>query len=142
MKKIALVFITIGILYSCNKDDDSNSYTELIGNWKLIQMTGSIPNSETTGSDMEWQETYLFKNDGTFQKSRDRNGVITEISGTFNLIKSSNERLLELIFNNESEIIGSCYSDLKEEMVFQSENTLSSTWRYCDGPGLEYEKVN
>lgn len=57
MKKIALIFITIGILYSCNKD--SNSYTELIGNWKLIQMTGSIPNSETTGSDMEWQETYL-----------------------------------------------------------------------------------
>lgn len=84
----------------------------------------------------------LFKTDGTFQKSRDRNGVITEISGTFNLINSSNERLLELIYNNESEIIGSCYSDLKEEMVFQSENTLSSTWRYCDGPGLEYEKVN
>lgn len=142
MKKIAFIFIVIGILYSCNSDDNSNSNAELIGNWKLIQMTGNIPNSTTTGSEMEWQETYLLKTDGSFKKSRDRNGVITDVSGTYKLIKSSNEIFLELNFNNESEIIGSCYSNLKEEMFFQSENTLSSTWQNCDGPGLKYEKVN
>jgi len=142
MKKRILFLITIAVIFSCNKSDDINKETELFGNWKLIRMTGNIPNSETTGSEMDWQETYLFKTDGTFQKSRDRNGVITEISGTFSLINSTNERFLELIFNNESGIIGSCNSDLKEEMLFTSENTLSSTWQNCDGPGLEYEKIN
>lgn len=89
---------------------------------------------------MEWQETYTFRTDGTFQKSRDRNGVITEASGTYNLINSSGNWFLKLFFDGDSEIIGSCYIGLKEEMYFQSENTFVSTWQNCDGPGLKYEK--
>jgi len=143
MKKQILFLMIIGILFSCDKnDDDINLETEIIGNWELIQMTGSIPNSETTGTDMEWQETYQLNNDGTFQKSRDRDGVITEISGTYNIIDLSDGKYLEFIFNDESQIIGSCYSGLKEEMFFQSENIFSSTWSACDGPGLVYEKVD
>jgi len=147
MKKQILFLMIIGILFSCNKNDDGNNddidnlETEVIGNWKLIQMTGNIPNSETTGTEMEWQETYQLNTDGTFQKSRNRNGIITEVSGTYNLVDSSNERFIEFIFNDENEIIGSCYSNfLKEEMFFQSNNTFSSTWSACDGPGLKYEK--
>lgn len=144
MKKQILFLMIIGILFSCNKNDDGNSTdnleTEIIGNWKLIQMTGNIPDSETTGADMEWQETYRLNTDGTFQKSRNRDGIITEVSGTYNLVDSSNERFIEFIFSDENEIIGSCYSNLKEEMFFQSNNTLSSTWSACDGPGLKYEK--
>ncbi len=132
----------IGVLFSCSRNDDGNLETEIIGNWKLIQMTGSIPNSETTGTQMEWQETYRLNTDGTFQKSRDRDGVLTDVSGTYDLFDSSNGRFLEFIFNDESEIIGSCYSNLKEEMFFQSENIFLSTWNACDGPGLKYEKVN
>jgi hypothetical protein len=132
----------IGVLLSCNKNDDSNLETELFGNWKLIQMTGNFPNSETTGSEMSWQEVYSLNRDGTFLKSRNRNGVISEVSGTYILSNSSNERLLLFTFNSESEIIGSCYSDLKETMSFQSENTFYSTWNACDGPGLKYEKGN
>ena len=143
MKKHILFLMIIGILFSCNKNDDGNNLeTEIIGNWKLIQMTGSIPNSETTGTEMEWQETYQLNTGGTFQKSRDRDGVITDVSGIYNIIDLSDGKYLEFIFNSESEIIGSCYSNLKEEMFFQSENTISSTWSACDGPGLKYEKVD
>ncbi len=143
MKKQILFLMIIGILFSCNKNDDGiNLETEIIGNWKLIQMTGSIPNSETTGSEMEWQETYQLNTDGTFQKSRDRDGVITEISGTYNLINNSNENLLELNFNSESEIIGSCTSSTKEIMSLQSETIFLSSWNACDGPGLKYEKAD
>jgi len=105
-------------------------------------MTGSIPNSETIGSEMEWQETYQLNTDGTFQKSRDRDGVITEISGTYNLINNSNENLLELNFNSKSEIIGSCTSSTKEIMSLQSETIFLSSWNACDGPGLKYEKAD
>ncbi|MBA0883349.1 hypothetical protein [Flavobacterium undicola] len=141
MKKLNILFVALIILFSCS-NDDQNLQKNYQGKWKLTQMSGNLQNSETTGSDMEWQEFYILNADGTFKKSRDRNGVIKDVSGTYNLIKSSNEMYLELIFNNESEIIGSCSSNLKEEMLFQSENTFSSTWQNCDGPGLKYEKVN
>jgi len=47
---------------------------------------------------------------------------------------------LELTYENDSEIIGSCYGNLKEELYFKANNSLSSTWQNCDGPGLEYKK--
>lgn len=141
MKKLNILFVSLIVLFSCS-NDDQNSQKNYQGKWKLTQMSGNLQNSETTGSDMEWQEFYILNADGTFKKTRDRNGVIKDVSGTYNLIKSSNEMYLELVFNNESEIIGSCSSNLKEEMLFQSENTFSSTWQNCDGPGLKYEKVN
>ena len=60
MKKQILFLMIIWILFSCNKNDDGiNLETEIIGNWKLIQMTGSIPNSETIGSEMEWVLLFL-----------------------------------------------------------------------------------
>jgi hypothetical protein len=45
-----------------------------------------------------------------------------------------------LTYSIDSDIIGSCSSELKEELNFQSENVLLSTWQQCDGPGLKYEK--
>ena len=142
MKKRILFLMLIVILNSCNKNDEINTETELYGNCTRVEMTGNIPNSTTSGSEMEWQENYLLKSDGTIQKTRNRNGLITEVSGTYNLVNSSNEIFLAIIFDSESEIIGSCNLDLKEEMLFQSENTLSSTWENCYGPGLKYEKMN
>jgi hypothetical protein len=35
-------------------------------------MTGMTANSQTTGSDMEWQEFYLLNANGTFKKSREK----------------------------------------------------------------------
>jgi hypothetical protein len=141
MKKQILFLIIIGILCSCSKND-INLENQIIGNWKLIQMSGTIPNSETTGTEMDWQETYLLNTDGTFQKSRNRDGVITDISGTYKLINNSTESLLELNFNSESEIIGSCTSNTKETMNIQSETIFLSSWNACDGPGLRYEKID
>jgi hypothetical protein len=141
MKKQILFLMIIGILFSCSKND-INLDNQIIGNWKLIQMSGNIPNSETTGTEMDWQENYLLNTDGTFQKSRNRDGVITEISGTYQLINNSTESLLELNFNSESEIIGSCTSNTKETMNIQSETIFLSYWNACDGPGLRYEKID
>lgn len=143
MKKGMLLIMIIGILFSCTKNDDGITETELFGNWKLIQMAGSIPNSGTTGSEMEWQETYILKSDGTFQKSRERNGVLMEVYGTYSVFNTAKGQFLELFYTSENEIIGSCYSkNLKEVMSIQSENTFSSTWKACDGPDLLYKKAD
>ncbi|MBL7561238.1 hypothetical protein JAO71_15710 [Olleya sp. YSTF-M6] len=138
MKNKILFLMIIGVLFSCNNNDDNDTENELLGNWKLIQMTGSIPNSETSGAEMDWQETYVLNANGTFLKSRERDGITTEVSGTYNF----NEPLIELNFDTESEIIGSCTSNMKETMNLQSETIFLSSWEACDGPGLKYEKIN
>lgn len=104
-------------------------------------MRGNLVNSITTGSDMDWQEYYLLNGDRTFKKSRERDGVITEVMGTYKLVDAPNENLLEFIYETKNEIIGTCSTNiLKEVMHFQSANTFSSTWQQCDGPSLKYEK--
>jgi hypothetical protein len=142
--KIQIVYLLIiGLLGSCSSDDNTNnSELVLTGNWKLIEMTGSVPNSETSGAEMEWQETYRFESDGSFQKSRTREGETIEASGTFNWIENSDERILELSYNQESIIIGSCYQNNTETMVFQSDTVFYSSWMACDGPGLTYKKMD
>jgi hypothetical protein len=139
MKKFIILFLVVTTFFSCSSDD-VRPFTDYQGKWELTQMTGRTANSEITGSAMEWQEFYLLDANGTFIKSRKQNGIVTEISGTFSLIKSSNSNALQLTYKSESEIIGSCFSGLKEEMHFQSEKVFVSTWQQCDGPGLKYER--
>lgn len=142
MKKIYFLLASLMVFFSCS-NNDQNSQNNLQSKWKLTEMRGNMPNSEKTGSDMEWQEFYLFNADGTFIKSREKNGLVTEVSGTYKFVDSLDRNLIELVHKSDNEIIGNCYSNsLKEEMYFQSENIFFSSWEACDGPGLKYEKVN
>ena len=140
MKKFSLLLLAVITLFSCSNDDENpTEYPE--GKWVLTQMTGRMPNSETTGANMEWQEFYVLNGDGTFKKSRKKNGVTTEISGTYIVGTSASNTSLELTYTVENEIIGSCSSKLKEELHFQSASVLISNWQQCDGPGLKYEQL-
>jgi hypothetical protein len=40
MKKRILFLMTIGFFFSCSDDNQDNSETKLIGNWKLIEILG------------------------------------------------------------------------------------------------------
>ncbi|TDE42022.1 hypothetical protein E0I26_15000 [Flavobacterium rhamnosiphilum] len=141
MKNLVILVAFLSVFSSCSKDDavtmDSTGY---YGKWTLVSMSGSIPNSETTGAAMEWQEFYLFNTNGTFTKSRERNLVKTSISGTYTTTTQSDGIYFELTYPNDSELIGNCYGNLKEVLYLTVNNSLSSTWKSCDGPGLEYKK--
>ena len=141
MKSQFLILMVIGLLFSCNKDNNATDLeNQIIGNWKLIKMTNSMSNSETSGSEMEWQETYQLFSDGTFLKSRDKDGNLTEVSGTFNFINNSNGALIELTFDTQSDIIGSCTANKKENLNLQSDTIFTNSWNACDGPTLKYKK--
>ena len=143
MKRLAIIITFLSIFLSCTKDTEvATTTTDYLGKWTLVKMSGSMINSVTTGTTMEWQEAYLFKNDGTFEKSRIRGTVETKAVGTYTMIQYPDGKYLELMYTKESELIGSCYGNLKEELYFATNTTLSSTWSACDGPGLEYQKVN
>jgi hypothetical protein len=143
MKRLAIIVVFLSVFSSCTKDkEETTTTTDYHGKWTLVKMSGSMINSVTTGTEMDWQESYSFNNDGTFTKSRTRNTVKTTVSGTYTTQNNSKVLYLELTYPKESELIGSCYGNLKEELYFSASTTLSSTWRNCDGPGLDYEKVN
>lgn len=140
MKNLIVLIAFLTIFNSCSKDNVAMDNTGYYGKWTLVAMSGSIPNSEVTGAAMERQEFYLFNTNGTFTKSRERNGVKTTLSGTYTTTTQSDGIFFELIYPNDSEIIGSCYGNQKEVLYLIDNNSLSSTWSYCDGPGLKYKK--
>ncbi|MFV5693288.1 hypothetical protein ACM55K_14780 [Flavobacterium sp. LT1R49] len=140
MKHFTILVAFLSVFNSCSKDAVVTDNTGYYGKWTLVKMSGSIVNSETTGSAMEWQEFYLFNSNGTFTKSRERNMIKTTISGTYVTTTHSDGLYLELTYPNDSELIGSCYGNQKEILYFRDNNNLSNTWNSCDGPGLEYKK--
>jgi hypothetical protein len=82
MKKLVFTLIAVGILFSCNKNDDSNSETELVGNWKLIEVLADPGDGSGTFSSVESDKILTFENGGTITS----NGNLCDMS-----INSENE---------------------------------------------------
>ena len=134
--------ILLVIMASCSNQNDGD--IDLKNNrqtWKLVKMTSSWQNSETTGADMPWQETIQLIN-GIFEKVRVENGKTSKISGRYEFSEESDGRYLILIFNEPNPIIGNCTGDLNEYYRIQSDKVLQGSWMACDGPGLEYQLIN
>jgi len=148
MKNLIILFAAIASFYSCTKETDDMAETlEYTGEWQLVKMTGNFAGSETTGLNMEWQETYNLNEDDTFTKTRVRGDSTTNVSGTYILSDAKNyefpnnvQMFLEL--NHSSQIIiESCRSSSNlEHLYFNTNNRLLSLVEQCDGPGLEYVK--
>jgi hypothetical protein len=142
MNKLALLTILLFTFSSCSEDSEVISSADYSGKWTLVKMSGMKSNSETTGSDMEWQEFYVFDNDGTFTKSRERGETKTKASGTFTINTISDGDYLQLSYPQASDIIGNCSGNQKEELYLNSENLLTTSWKNCDGPALVYDITN
>lgn len=143
MKQFLVAIALVFFFSSCSKEDEKSTDTteSYIGKWTLIKMSGSLVNSETTGAAMPYQEFYVFNDNGTFTKFRNRNADQTTASGTYIVTNNNDRMILELTYPASSEIIGSCYGNQKEVLYFSNKDTLSSTWQHCDGPGLDYQKI-
>lgn len=151
MKNLLLLFAVIVSFYSCTKESDDTTETlDYTGKWELVKMTGNVEGSETTGSNMEWQESYIINENKTFTKTRTQGDSTKTVSGTYTFSEagivdesvSQEVAYIEFIYDKTSEIIGSCNfsGNPKEYLYFTSKSKLKSTWESCDGPGLEYIK--
>lgn len=109
--------------------------------WVLVQMSGNMSNSTTTGTNMAWQEYYVFNEDNTFVKVRTQTGKETQAAGTYSVLTVNEENQLVLTYTTESDLIGSCTGSLSESLWLKSPGKMSSNWLQCDGPGLDYERV-
>lgn len=147
MNKLYVLLSAIFLLCACTEQDisqfDDSELQFADQKWQLVRMSGSMVNSSTVGSEMEWQEYYIFSLDGRFQKYRESNGVITRASGTFMVTEYENdaEDYLELTYTEGLSLIGNCSGDQKEVLIYRSSREISNTWMACDGPGLDYTLV-
>lgn len=149
MKRLFLAATIVAGLLSCSPDVRTDSeeletslQQQFPQRWKLKQMSGNITGlPPATGSKMDWQEDYLLNSDKTFVKSRQRNGVVSEQSGSYTFFTTTDGTYLELVYNKSNNLIGNCTAEPKEILFFTSTNELTSTWAACDGPGLLYERL-
>ena len=96
MKKIVFTLFTVGILFSCNKDDDSNSNTELIGNWKLIEVLADPGDGSGTFFSVESEKTITFVSGGTITS----NGNLCDMSIKSDIQTSGTYSNSESTFNS------------------------------------------
>ncbi len=96
MKKTALILATIGILFSCDKDDNSNSKSELIGNWKLIEVLADPGDGSGTFSSVESDKIITFENNGIITS----NGRLCDMSINSDNSTSGTYSISELSFNS------------------------------------------
>lgn len=87
MKKILFILFTVGILFSCNNDDDSNSNVELIGNWKLVEIYSDSGDGSGNFEIVNSEKSIEFKNDGTLLANGElcvlNSDSNTSVNGTF-----------------------------------------------------------
>lgn len=137
-----IIATLIVFMASCSTNTNENNLKKGEQSWKLVRMTGSFINSESTGSDMAWQETIKLKENGSFEKTRQRDGQTITVNGNYNYSEFEDGTYLILDYGKENELIGNCTGNLKETYWVISDSKLQGTWLACDGPGLEYELTN
>ena len=73
---------------ACTKDEETEKNTDFFEYYELVKMTGSFNGSESTGADMEGQESYrLNSSESTFTKTRLVNDSFFEATGTYSYNK-------------------------------------------------------
>lgn len=109
--------------------------------YKLVQMSSMMVNSETSGDDMPYQETYLLNEDMTFLKSRKQEGVTTSASGIFKkIVNDYGENLLIFTYTSDSNLIENCLNNYEERLRIVEDDNLNGTANACDHPSKLYEK--
>lgn len=134
--------LALACLFACAEQDPKEGIAPDGQKWQLVRMTGSMINSETTGPDMAWQEYIVLAADASFLKSRQQNGHVKVARGSYSLATVNDEQYVVLNYTSGYELRASCHSGLAEEHVrVISPTKMVGTWNICDGPGLEYQRV-
>jgi hypothetical protein len=143
--KILSLLIFLG---SCAVDDSDTINPILLEagqfpqKWELVSMSGMVANVPPKKEDeMDWQEHYVLRADGTFLKSRNYGKEAIVESGIYEIVQLEDGQYLKLIYSSNNEIIGNCSNDPEEFLRFEKNNTLVGTWWACDGPGLFYKRT-
>ncbi|QKG59271.1 hypothetical protein GKZ68_21570 (plasmid) [Hymenobacter sp. BRD128] len=144
MKKALLLSLCLAPVIACQKEGPTPApaapYPQT---WQLVKLTGQVPGYVRTGADLPWQETYVFRADSTFTKTRQQGPTVAAAGGTFLLQTLSDGQYAFLTYSVANGLVGACTANARQEtLVIKADGTLVNTWQACDGPGLEYQRVH
>jgi hypothetical protein len=99
MKKRLLIFMLIGLICSCNTNDDSTepSTADLIGVWKLIENLADPGDGSGVFVSVDSEKTIAFNGDGSVNS----NGSLCDMSPQSDTSSNGTYSLTESIINSE-----------------------------------------
>ncbi|WP_417884862.1 hypothetical protein [Zunongwangia sp.] len=133
-------------LISCDSDNDKEeivvrkfSFTDFPQEWKLVGVRSAmIPNAEVE-KDLDYNESYTFYEDHTFQKKSNVEGEVHIAEGVFSI---NDSEIIMLEYGEESNLIANCSSRSKiENLNFSEDQLVNGSWVACDGPYLYYKRI-
>lgn len=132
-------------LYSCSVETSVPDNYEHRGTWELVRTRSNMADADY--KEPEVRESYTFRNNGTFVKSRFGGASKETAEGTYKLVNrpwnGAGEPLLflDLIFGAGNPLVANCTVEPVEHLIITSEYLLVNTWIACDGFLMEYEKT-
>ncbi len=131
LKNFAFLFLIIGILSSCNKEDDIPTATCLTGEWKLVENYVDPGDGSGSFRPVESEKRITFHSDGTVTS----NGTICDMSIDADSPTSGTYSLAESAISSPD-----CgYPDYNYEYE-QSGNELIIKYPCIEGCGAKYRK--
>lgn len=132
MKKSIYILILLGVLFSCNKNDnETTNNSVLVGSWKLIAILADPGNGSGVFNPVISNKTIVFDNNGNLSS----NGTICDMSVDSNTSSTGN-----YIEANTSIISSSCQNlTIKYEL---SGNTLILNYPCIEPCKAKYIKIN
>lgn len=145
MKYHIFLFALFLSLYSCSIETSVPDNYEHQGTWELVRTRSNM--ADAAYEEPQVRETYTFRNNGTFIKSRFEGASEETAEGTYKLVNrpwnGAGEPLLflDLKFTTGLPLVANCAVEPVEHLIINSEYLLINTWVACDGFLMEYEKT-
>jgi len=131
MRIIIFTLFTAVILFSCSNDDNSNSNTELIGNWKLIEVLADPGDGSGTFSSVESEKIMTFGS----------GGIITSNGNLCNMSINSDNQTSGTYSNSESTFNSSDCNNPDYNFTFEQKGNILIINYPCIEPcGAKYLK--
>jgi hypothetical protein len=152
MRKLSLLTLLLALCFtSCNQDDKEPEFN-VLGYWTLIDMKSSWAVDEMP-MDIDFEEKYIFNDDGTFIKFSNKikgMGELLQVPmqalGKYQKLDEAHTNpdvvhTFELIFETNPQMAANCGEGNMEVVTITRDNKLiNMTWAACDGPGYIYSK--
>lgn len=145
MKKI--IYLIAILLLTAGCQEDNLPASEVVGEWKLIRSHHYVGTEVIReGSDLEWQEVYVFRSDGRFAKTRTSLSGIANASGAYTTedaplyLSRPVKLLLKLTFTTGVDLAGGCSPGTEEFDLSSHDGLLRNYSIACENPILTYQK--
>lgn len=138
MEIYLLLLIPLGVWYLYQVAQNSSvSIDPIIGRWHMTGMISGWVLSKTPASQLDYNEYYDFKANGTFLKNRST--VKENATGKYIIRKLTDGTYMELIFDNKNSELHECLSE-NEWLKLDDDGKLNTGSLPCDGLGYQYER--